>query len=119
MTEDYNIRPATQEDMVAMFGKLPPYSSKALAVEYKEELVCLAGIMYQPSSHMAFSAIVEDIDVPKKTMWRGALELWEIIKTWEDTLYAVCDKKHPNSPAFLRRLGFQEIQSGVFKWQIQ
>ncbi len=112
------IRPATKEDIEEFLGPIDQ-TVRAWVVEYKGGKVALAGtVRISPFASLAFSNIRET-DAPKITVYRTALKLFEKIKTTGSVIIADPNENEPaiakGAPAFLKSLGFHEID-GVFRW---
>lgn len=123
MDSEVAIRPLEPQDIRAFYPQGLPQTVKGWAVDYRGELACIAGVIFQKPLMIAFSQVRPGLDVSRRLIWRTALELWENIKgLGYPTLYAIADPGLPGAPALLRRLGFIQIESGVrgevFKWQI-
>ena len=103
------------------YNKLPHYSTRSWAFEYNGRLAAIAGVQYTPQNFMVFSDVMGGIEIPKMTMWRGALEVFGEIKKLNKPLTAICTGEFINSGNFLKRLGFElySIQDGqeVYQWQ--
>ena len=101
------IRPAKKEDLIAVAKDNNYFPVRAWAAEYNGELACVAGVELAPKQAVAFSGIVEELDAPKMTIWKGALELFDKIKSLDiPVLVAYADNRHLNSRRFLEKLGF-------------
>jgi len=99
---------------------------KVWSIDYKDKLVAIAGVEYQPSVPVCFSDIVDNIDAPKKKIYRGIKEVWELIKEDHTFLAAICTDKYRNSESLLKKLGFDEVPAyrgeenmRVFLWHKQ
>jgi hypothetical protein len=103
----YKIRTGTKEDIIALCGALPPYATRSWAAEVDGELAAVAGVQFTPTNAVVFSDINTELDLPKMTIWRGAVEMFNKIKELKRPLVAVCTDNYMNSPAFLERLGFE------------
>ncbi len=116
----YSIRNATEGDLLEFFDRLPPFSTRSWAVDYDGELACVAGVQFTPQNVLVFSDI-KDIDVPKLTVWRATLEVFEKIKKLNLPLAAVCTGEFLNSGEYLKKLGFMFHSKNegmeVYTWQ--
>ncbi len=121
MMDKIIIRSATADDIKAFHGRAYPLTLRAWAVEYEGETVCLAGAVNTGHGSVVAFSSMKEIAVPKITVWRTALKLFEKIKSLG--LPVIADTRHNpeyinNSPAFLERLGFYEIKEGVFRYDV-
>jgi hypothetical protein len=117
----YNIRPATIEDIETVVGKRPPYSTRAWAVDIDDKVVCVSGVQFTPYNHIVFSDIIEYADIPKMTVWRATLDVWQKIRELDKDLVAYCTGEFLNSGPYLERLGFTRCndieEMEVYRWQ--
>lgn len=114
----YNIRPATSDDYMSIYGELPLYLTKAWSVDYDGRLAGIAGVMFQKSTILIFSDIVDNVSVPKITIYKVAQELMEKISGV--TKYGIA-VSGGNSCKFLKRLGFElfayDRGREYYRWQ--
>lgn len=119
---DVVIRPATAEDIEALYAGRLTKTVRAWAVDYRGKLACLAGIMIEQNRLTAFSEMVHDIAAPRSLIWKTAQKLVELITASGAPLLVVADDKHPNSFLFLKRLGFRFLEhrdgKDYFAWPI-
>lgn len=115
---DVVIRPATIEDYSAFYPHDPLTDTiRAWAVDYHGKLACIAGVIrVNPYDLLAFSDIMPGIEAPKATVWKTARQLFENIKGLGLDIIADPDCNIGRAPVFLRRLGFHEINGGLYKW---
>ena len=116
----YNIRPATQHDILEVYGHTIPNAHRAWAVDWEGKAACVAGVIFLNGNTMAFSSIIDGINPPAITIWRAAKELMDRIKSLGKPVTAICTGKFMNSGAFLERLGFNyktTLSDGeVYQW---
>lgn len=123
MNKNVLIKPSNQKEIDNFFPTMP-HSCKAWSAYYKNDLACIAGVAFTNNIMLAFCQINFELDIPKMTIWRNALLLWENIKGLGiSPLYAVADKSLWNAPQFLSRLGFKHVESSargeVYLWAIR
>lgn len=119
----YKVRTATGEDFEAISGGRPPYATRAWAVDHDGEVSAIAGVHLTPGGVLIFSDLKDGLDVPKLTIWRATLEVFEKIKNLKMPMFAVCTGEFMNSGPFLERLGFEShgVMEGmeVYRWPQQ
>lgn len=106
-------RPATQSDLLAYYGKLPPYAVRARVLEDGGAIVGVAGYHVENGYAVVFSDKAGYI--PKITIWREALGMMADIK-----IRALCVAES-GSGRFLERLGWvfagNSSMGEVYQWQ--
>lgn len=118
-----DIKPITNDDIIAYYGKPLKITVRGWAVFHDGELIGLVGISFATGNLLAFSDF-KHYNYPKKMRWRVAKILLNmIVGLGYSKFYAVADPKLPNSVEFLKRLGFNHIDSSlkgeVFIWVCQ
>lgn len=123
MPKNVVIKPAQRTDIIEIFGRTLPRRCRAWSVFVDEELVGIAGVMQQPALMLAFSEIKRGVKVSDRTVYETALILWrKILSLGYPAMYAVASPKYPNASVFLKRLGWEHIESSargeIYRWQI-
>jgi len=118
------IKPATRHDIKEFYGDKMRDTCRAWSAFYDGKLVCIGGVSITRNLMLVFMEMRTQSEVPKMTIWRGALHVWEKIKALNyPVMYAVADPKLSTAPAFLERLGFEHIESSargeIYRWVIQ
>lgn len=118
------IQPSTRHEIKEFFNGKMRDTCRAWSCFYDNELVCIAGVSITSNLMLVFMEMRTESEVPKITIWRGALHIWEKIKALNyPLLYAVADSDRLTAQAFLERLGFEHIESSargeIYRWQIQ
>lgn len=113
---NYEIRNATHDD-IAAFWEGPFRAVRAKAIFYKGCLAALAGVCIRDEALIGFCDIKEDLCAPDITYIRAAKEMMGIMTKYKAPLLAFPYAKAPNARKFLTMLGWNEIRTGVFKWQ--
>lgn len=117
----YIIRKAHRDDLVSFLGYTPRNASRAWVVVYRDEVVCLAGVEFQPFAAVLFSEIKEGLDVPKISIWRATKDIMKLVKGLNRSVIAICRDEYLNSEKMLRMFGFTFLatteQGAVYKWQ--
>ena len=116
------IRPATRHDIKEFYGDSMRESCRAWSAFYDGELVSIGGVAITRNLMLVFMDMRLDCEAPDITIWRSSLEIWEnIIGLGYNILYAVADNNMLTAPAFLERLGFEQIGfdegKRIFRWQ--
>jgi len=110
-----NVRALTRNDLLAFYGEMFSESVRGLAVELDGEPVAVAGVIHT-NPLQAFSQIREPLRKYPKTIMKTARRLKSILNVYESPVYAFADKDEKNSVNFLKRVGFIQLEDGVFKW---
>jgi hypothetical protein len=120
---DLHIRTATAGDIHDFYGGGVPYTSRAWVVEVGGVPACVAGAYRANGVYVAFSCMKQGMDLPKMTIWRGALMLMDKIASMNVPVLAIPESGFVAAPAFLKRLGFVEaepVKEGmVYRWHRQ
>lgn len=117
MKDNVLIRPATIDDVLRFYKEPFQQTIRAWAVEYEGEVVCIAGVTHiNPRVLLAFSNIADGVSVPKITVWRTALHLFENIKSIGLPVIADPDGNIPGAQRFLERLGFEPTKEGLYRY---
>jgi hypothetical protein len=115
------IRPATAEDIEAVYGSFPRKTMRAYAALYDGKPVAVAGVYYYPDQVVAFSKILPEYAHLKAGLGRGALKVLRLLKEINKPVLAVAEPSIPTSPEFLERCGFEYImtnsQGRVYAWR--
>ena len=117
------IKPSTRRDIEEFYGDTMRNSCRAWSAFYDNELICIAGVSITRKLMLVFMDMRTESEVPKKTIWKGALHIWEKIKALNyPVMYAVADPKLLTAPSFLERLGFEHVESSargeIYIWLI-
>lgn len=114
MPDRITIRGATQDDVRAFYPAGLGRSVRAWVAEVDGDVRAIAGVLPTPDYLLVFSDMKAGADLPKLTIWRGALRLMERIAALNLPLLAV--ETNCSGP-FLQRLGFLPTDDyGVFAW---
>lgn len=121
MDERVVIKPATRHDIEAFYGRQMRDTCRAWSAFYDGRLVCIAGVAIRRTIMVVFMEMRLEEDVPKKLVWRSALHIWEKIKALDyPVMYAIAEPNLTTAPAFLKRLGFDHIESSargdIYRW---
>lgn len=122
MNEIPIIRPLTEADIIEFYGKNYDQPCRGWAIEYKEQLAAIVGVTIMPTIMIAWSDIKPGVTGPKKLAWKTSLELMKKIKALKyPIIYAVASYDIKTAPEFLKRLGWEHIESSargeIFRWQ--
>jgi hypothetical protein len=115
---DIVIRGATKEDIEQLSQYPIPRTGYAWSVEYKGELVAIAGAYFEYKSAFCFSSSKKDIKCTNKQKWIVVKKLFnKILKESKGrTIYAFTDNELKTSPTLLKHLGFKEQEEGIWIW---
>lgn len=114
------MRVALHSDMQEFYGDRPYPTACARLVCLDGVPAAMVGVMLGHGPRTVFCEI--KASAPKKTVWRAAKAVMaHIAAMGYSTLYAIADHKIAGAPAFLKRLGWQHIESStrgeLFIWQ--
>lgn len=97
------IRPATTDDFVEFYGKMPPVTVRALAAVKDGVIKCIAGITYEKNISIAFSDMKAP-DLSKKEIYKTAQRMAEWMKQFHPMI--ILTEEHIKSDKFIRKLGW-------------
>ena len=80
MADKVVTRPATRQDFLDFFGKLPPYTLRAQVMESGGRVVGIGGYWMAGNVAVVFSDLVEDHGVSRFTIFRTAKKYMEDLK---------------------------------------
>lgn len=110
-----NIRELRKTDILEFYGKPFSESVRGLTVELEGIPVAVAGVIHT-NPLQVFSSMKDPLRKYPKTIMKTALRLKSILNKYESPLYAFADEDEKNSVNFLKRVGFSQLDDGVFKW---
>lgn len=110
-----NIRMLKKGDIEELYGEPFRESVRGVAVDLGDNVVAVAGVIHTNPAQ-AFSKMKDSLRKHPKTIMKTAHRLKSILDKYETTVYAFASEKEANSRNFLKRVGFVEIEDGVFKW---
>lgn len=116
------IRPITEADIIAFYGRNFGQHCRGWAVDYRGELVAIVGVTILPTLMLAWSDIKADLKVSNRVVYETAkLLMIKISELRYPLIYAVASYDLENAPSFLHRLGWKFIEDSprgrVFIWQ--
>lgn len=115
------LRPATEADLVAFYGRPPRSTIRAIVAEHQGRILGVAGLMRTANGMLAVSEISEEMRSHRLTIMRAGKAIADMAKRSPVPVYAVASDKEANSAAFLERLGFvcisESREGGLFQWQ--
>lgn len=114
---NYEIKAATAQDILDFYHSPFPYSAKAWVVRIGEKPVAMAGVYFQRSQAVAFSRMkIDGLNLPKKMIWRGVLDVWHNIRELGYPVVAVCSDEFLNSAKMLKKLGFVLVGGNLYRY---
>lgn len=115
------IRPATAEDIEALYGERPRKTMKAYTALVDGQPVAVAGLYYYGEQVVAFSKILPEFDHMKIGLGRAALKVLQMLREINKPVLAIAEPSIPTSSEFLERCGFKYVmtnsQGRVYQWQ--
>lgn len=96
------IRPATEDDLMNFYGKMPPTTVRAIVAVRDGVVECVAGITVQEKILIAFSDTRTTAN--KKTIWQTARRMVEWMRKYNPTVLLTPEQMQ--SDKFLKKLGF-------------
>lgn len=100
------IRPATQRDVEAFYGAMPPLTMKGFVVEHEGELLGIGGIYWNEGKKVLFSEVKPEGERFKKTLVRVAKRIVKELRP----RYALADKHTEGAAKLLEHLGFEPVE---------
>jgi len=110
-----SIRALKRTDLIEFYGEPFAQSVRGFAVELEGEPVAIAGVIHTDPLQV-FSTMKDSLRKYPKTIMKTAHRLKSILNKYESPLYAFADEDEKNSVNFLKRVGFVQLDDGVFKW---
>jgi len=105
-------RPATAEDVMGLYGKMPPRSVRAWVMEKDGVVVGIAGYFLSGGRAVMFSDM--NAPIPAMAIWRASVALMKSMQ-----VPAICVGTEKSAP-FLKRLGWVYVGNSsdgmVFEW---
>lgn len=98
------IRPATQKDVEAFYGKLPVFTMRGVVGTKDGEILGLGGTYKYQGNTVVFCEIKESAKQYRKSILKAAKMVINSIK--DKRVFAFCDTGQSTAPAFLEHLGF-------------
>jgi hypothetical protein len=114
------IRPATQKDAEAFYGKKPIKSMRAYVAVLDGEPIGIGGVFRDSDAFVAFSEMKPEMRKYPKDIVRGYRMIFDIIKKY-NVVYAIANKQENNARKLITKLGFKltEVNSAgeeVYIW---
>ena len=114
------IRPATQKDVDAFYGKKPIYSMRAYVAVLNDEVIAIGGVCRQEGHMVAFSEMKPEMRKHKKDIIRVGQKIFEIIQGY-NTVFTVANPKEKHAKKHITRLGFELVEINregeeVYRW---
>jgi hypothetical protein len=115
------IRPATAEDVEAVYGTRPPRTMRAYAAVLEGKTIAVAGVYYYSDQVVAFSNILPEYRHLKHGLAKGAVKVLGLLRQMDKPVVAVAEPDIPTSAEFLERCGFEYMkttsQGKVYLWR--
>ena len=115
------LRPGTQRDYLAFYGKPPLYSAKTLVADLDGTIIGVAGIEYRRGFLYAFSDLTPEIRQFRKALVRAGDWLLRQMIQAGVPVAAVANPNEPTAQAFLTRIGFVHVgatvDGEVYEWR--
>lgn len=106
------IRPATQKDAEAFYGKKPLKSMRAIVAVLDGEPIGIGGVFREDHMHVVFSEMKPEMRKYKKAILKVSYMVYDIMKRY-NVVYAVANKEEKTAPRLITHFGFRlaEINS--------
>lgn len=112
--DDPIIKPLTQADVVAFYGKNNVFHCRGWGIHYQGKLAAIVGVTFMPNLMLAWSDIMPDVKASPRLVYATAKLMMEKIKELNyPIVYAIADVRIDTAPAFLKRLGWTHIESSA------
>lgn len=114
-----NLRQATRDDVVALYGAPPRHTIQGIVGEVDGKVIGIGALVYQHGSPpMIMSYIPEPGRKYKVAMHRAARLLMERAeRQGHRMVFALQDKTEATSSRWLRRLGFEPLEGDMWIWR--
>lgn len=110
--------PLTHEHLQEWYGESGRAPTvKGVAGFVDGELVAVAGFALTAGKVVAFCELKEEARPYKTAIHRTAVRLFKDAMRYHRRILAYCDENEPTAPAWLRRLGFEAQEDGVWVWR--
>ena len=111
------IRPVTQDDIVAVYGRPLPFTVRGFAGVLDEEVIGVAGIMFARPPQ-AFCKFTIELKPYRRELIRGIRMLRKLLNEQAVPVYATPDEDaKETADGFLKFVGFKATeQMGVYVW---
>lgn len=108
-----HVRPIKQSDL----SKFDHHNEtvRGFVIEVDGEVEAVYGVIHTVPMQ-AFSEMSEVMKRYPKTIMRAILSFKDILKQYNNIIYAVPSTEHPNSSKVLERIGFKLI-NGAYQWK--
>ncbi|MGE0584112.1 MAG: hypothetical protein AB7O39_03150 [Flavobacteriaceae bacterium] len=113
----HEIVPLRHEHLMQWYGddgRAP--TVKGIAAFVDGELAAIAGFRITQGVVIAFCDLKESARPFRHAIHRTALKLMDEAKARHRRIVAVCDEREPTAPKWLRRLGFEPEDNGIWAW---
>lgn len=98
------LKPATQKDVEAFYGKLPAFTMRGIVAVKEGEVIGLGGTYQHQGNTIVFCDMKESAKRYRKYILKAAKMVMAGIK--DKRVFAICDTKQDTAPRFLEHLGF-------------
>lgn len=114
--------PLTEEIIREFYGVAPPRTVKGYALMENGKPLVVMGIRWDPGYWALFSDSKPESRgrkglSPKRQVLRGAAKMIELLRETKGPVLALADDCIQGSDAFLKRLGFKQVEGRVYQWQ--
>jgi len=108
-------RMATQEDILAWFGRVPA-SMRAMILVADEEMIAIGGVAHFKDGARAFMEWNDKIKKYPIATMKASLALMDRLRKDGYTSVMACLHDAVVAPRFLERLGFKPVTERVYRW---
>jgi hypothetical protein len=110
------IVPATQELLSRYYGERPYPRIRGFVAIQDGEPIGVGGIAYRGEALEVFSDLKPEMKAHKKTLYKTARRIVEILRQKRLPAYACANPEEPTADRFLTRLGFEQNEAGLYIW---
>lgn len=108
-----DVRPLRKSDLDKF--KSHGETVRGFAIEIDGEVEAVYGVIHTVPMQ-AFSEMSDKLKKHPRVIMRAILSFKDILKQYDNDIYAIPSSKYPNSSKVLERIGFK-LTNGVYKWK--
>lgn len=111
------VEPASEAEIRAFHGGQVPATMNGYAMKVGADIVAMFGLERHKGYRIAYSSIKDGGRKYRKSILKCGKMLVDMIAACRVPVYAVRDNNEPTSDAFLRHLGFEQLDGEVYLWR--
>lgn len=108
--------PATKELLTEYYGEPQDPRVRAFVALLDGKPIGVGGIAYRGQNLEVFSDLQPEMKRYKLTIYKVARKIRDILREKRLPAFAVANPDEPTADAFLRRIGFEKTDGGLYLW---